>query len=565
MSEINRLEMARVRLINLKRSRQSLLELATNKVSSNIRFFVQPTERKRLERLVGPLRDRVLRKLMNIKCHNVSGNMLCFLVVMEALPLLLSTHTREFSFDWLMSLCSQTFWPHYRQEVLRLIVNLAPKIRTLTMNSYSSILMPVLKPIKRNLLTPITKMKNLQKLELSTHSISFESVLRLCKSLRFLQSLSVTELIFEEPQQFNIEAIKKQLSRLRVFKFAIIESQRKYWYTLRRICTENLPNLLILVGDVRISQYYGGYRDMGPECILRGSKTSKLRHLFTSSRQLFATCQSHRLFPDVTHLMILWERNWNHSELEVKSLLQFTKIECLCFYYVPSSEIFERFLKTYGRNLRTLYLMSYNVPTVLTFSAGKLFRFCPKLETLFMTSQTVFAPDQQTIQFFAELKNFAIYCHTEVSVLSFLSAPKLEKLCLNGNLRLIRDAQKVSTLIAEKKIFQQLETLEVICCTCSDLGTPTLTGYETIFEFLKDCIAFLPKLDTVVYNFEYVKMYQLIREIEQEGFGEFPLSPKERMNFAQLKMFGYEDLFPFLCLPGLDKSKYYSWTFFIGK
>ncbi|XP_065336657.1 uncharacterized protein LOC135937434 [Cloeon dipterum] len=502
---------------------------------------------------------------MKITCHNELGNMLCFLVVMEALPLLLSTQTREFSFDWLMSLCSQTFWPHYTQEVLRLIENLAPKIRTLTLNSYTCYSMKVLHPIKRNLLTHITKMKNLQKLELSTHSISFENVLRLCKSLRFLQSFSATELTFEEHQQFNIEAIKKQLSRLKVFKFAIIESQRKFWYTLRRICTENLPNLLILVGDVRISQYFGGYKDMGPECILRCSKTSKLRHLWTSSRQLFATSQSHRLFPDVTHLSLTWEKSWIHSELEVKSLLQFTKIECLCFHYVPSSEIFERFLTIYGRNLRTLYLMSYNVPTVLTFSAAKLFIFCPKLETLFMTSHTVFAPDQQPIQFFAELKNLAIYCHTEVSVLSFLSAPKLEKLYLNGNLRMIKEVQKLSNLIREKKIFQQLQMLEVVSCTCGDLGTTTTSAdYETIFDFFKDCIAFLPKLQTVDYDFEY-NMSQFVSEIEQEGFGELPLSPKQRLSVAQLKMFGQEDLFQFLCLPGLDKSKVYSWTSFSGK
>ncbi|XP_065334377.1 uncharacterized protein LOC135935755 [Cloeon dipterum] len=301
-------------------------------------------------------------------------------------------------------------------------------------------------------------------------------------------------------QPLDLPEIKRSLRNLSVFEI-IPCGPRWIKMQLLRYCIENLPNLEIVGGDItRMDQY-----DMlHSGCDLKFSQTSKLRHMsvILNHREIpFTDGDLHLKFPNITHLKIKWSEYWTHDEREINAMLRFSQVEFLILDSVPSAKVLKQFLTAYGKNLLTLHLEN-NVGILQTY--GSILHSCLKLERL-QLSRLELNRNLELLPISAELRVLQVYfpktsCGKLLSSI-LPSAPKLEEVDLWGELN-VEDLATASRLIAERKILQNLKRLTIRFNLGNHYSSKEdKNSYcEAVNELVKNCIAFLPKLEDVGYN-----------------------------------------------------------------
>ncbi|CAB3365594.1 Hypothetical predicted protein [Cloeon dipterum] len=256
----------------------------------------------------------------------------------------------------------------------------------------------------------------------------------------------------------GISDFKQCFKRLKVLQFGW--QPLRAWMSVslfRRTCIQHLPKLQFV-------DYFGSrISDCPHESMLDielPSEASSLRHLHTTPTPLSLV----EAYPHLTHLTVQWFQGRQYQMSEFDSLLHFTKIEALILDDIPSAEILDLFLDTYGKDLRELKIFSLE----LRLKFKKIFESCPKLEKLTVKG-AVMTDDFESIQFYDKLREFeylpmnGTIGNGTLTLSNILAAPLLESVdiflnMLHHNVDMT-DLERVSSLIRNKSILSRVKTL----------------------------------------------------------------------------------------------------------
>ncbi|CAB3365040.1 Hypothetical predicted protein [Cloeon dipterum] len=212
--------------------------------------------------------------------------------------------------------------------------------------------------MSEEMLSAIAKMSKLKILKVRHFSISFSSLMKLCRNLPSLKTLFFK--IKAEPnfKIYDMKDFQKSFGHLEKFQFSL-DSIGSGWevnmlLTLTLNCILYLPNLRLL-GDP------GYFVDMLPTCLCYESlaifKQSKLGHLaIYMDRNIKEKALSK--FPEVGYMHIYWANNQKNKQYQVPGLLEFKNLTMLLMSDLgPKYSVYiNRFLQVYGKHLTRLML-----------------------------------------------------------------------------------------------------------------------------------------------------------------------------------------------------------------
>ncbi|CAB3386931.1 Hypothetical predicted protein [Cloeon dipterum] len=508
LSTEDALQLTKKRLQNLRRRRLGLQQLAVREISKQLTFYLtHPDELEKLKSLPGALRDKILQVLMKRKCFDKQGEKMEFENLKEFFPLLLSPRTRYIELNGILTFCPGWYTDKESKNVIKSCVELlkqiearAPNVETLVINRNNPFdtdnqgIDATLgnAEFNQDMVKSLLKMQNLNRLNVNVYFIQLTDVLKICKNLSRLEYINVGMIMHDD---YDKPAIEEVLTSFRNLKELIFEIFRGDHDWLGCICTQNLPNIELVQYDPnKISEWIHLHINSGRYHGLDFPGASNLRHIFMNGRRDSSEVKEAMptLFPKVTCLMV---KNISCPSLEEHVMPNFNNIRQLQLLDSCGSENFEKYLTTYGQKLQSLYLG--NGLEDSTIDLESIFKFCPKLEKLSLVNVCLKTPPSKSkLELFAELMElewvfyFNHSCFAPIDqqmmVLSnILSAPKLEKVKLEGRFLNEKDLLILNSLIQEKRILKNLHTLRVYF---------NYQISEAFANVLKSACAFLPKL-----------------------------------------------------------------------
>ncbi|CAB3388620.1 Hypothetical predicted protein [Cloeon dipterum] len=489
-----RLQLTKIRLQNLRRP-QTLFETAVEVFVRIVESAVHEEDEAKKETVYLPdhALQMILDRLMSKKSMNGEENYDKFEIRLSYFINLINPFTREIDLSNFMTFCPDLLKAQQISRVLHMIATFATKITSLTFKK-KDIWFPSSFFLSQNAIEGICRMTTLQKLEINECSIQFSTLKHVCESLPNLNHVDVNMANNgeEEYYSFSDADFQRSFSRLKVFIF------RKNYCRFTQRCIRLLPSLEIVSNSANDLLSLGGYL-LPPEPPLA---PSALRHLCVD----VAKIQPGQLtwFPNVTHLKIQFEENQSRStpsHATLEDLLRFKKIKSLFLLSCPAADILDRFLKQYGGHLHSLCVHS-SVRRCLNYSFRNIFKACPNLETLMVLLGVQMADAK--LDFFAKLKHlqwFDGYDYYEtrqaaqmqprsVRLSNILSAPLLQNFEMVDFRNNLEELKLVSSLIAEKKILNNLSTFRYISRRDSSHDAFSVA----LSELTKNASAFLPKL-----------------------------------------------------------------------
>ncbi|CAB3365041.1 Hypothetical predicted protein [Cloeon dipterum] len=304
-----------------------------------------------------------------------------------------------------------------------------------------------LRVMSEEMISAIAKMSKLKILMVRHFSISFSSLMKLCRNLPSLKTLYFK--IEAEPnfKIYDMKDFQKSFGHLEIFQFSSVSNEsgwgEKFRKSLTLKCIRYLPNLRIL-GD---PEYFV---DMLHTCLayqsLAYSKESKLTRLeIRVDRNIRKNALTK--FPNVIHLRIKWVEDEEPSLIEYKflGLLEFRQLTQLVMsdLGINYSLYLNQFLMVYGERMEILILefSSHQINFVLLFNMICCRSF-HNLQLLTMTNLDVrpYAAHpkidpisceslkQLELHFISEQSSNPTYVHLSI----ILSVPNLEKVRLFG-------------------------------------------------------------------------------------------------------------------------------------
>ncbi|XP_065346052.1 uncharacterized protein LOC135943449 [Cloeon dipterum] len=482
-------ELTKVRLGALK-MKHSLEELAVRYVAENIHLYC---EQNQLEILPIQVREKILQRVLQFGCSgSIDSNPEKFQKLLKALPQLLSSRTRKVDLDGFFS-----FRPENSAliQVFGWIARLAPNVEELSLSSVGASIRGV-----QSLLQSLSQMKKLRKMLLKVFNFRFSDLSMLCGDLPNLQVASVGALWHLEDDLGDGSEHLRNLQNLRVL-------EDNQW------CLHHLALLAIAAPHLDyIATWYWDFLPLPsdeketPPFLKRRFLTLEARGIPEEGLELALK------YPNITHLVI------DRAYFDVHSfepVLHFKKVEALTFDGVLSWDIVERLLAAFGRQLRSLSILSVNPRIGLTFERISL--LCPKLEKLLLRNVIVL---DNTKDVFPELTEL-IWINREVilSAAGILCAPKLKKVEMKGVFSL-SDLENITKLIKKGDALQELRSLSL---DLEHTYNPefNLVHFNAAAHMVKTASALLPKL----VNFHFALEIKFIR-YELDGEESVPIVEK---------------------------------------
>ncbi|CAB3375023.1 Hypothetical predicted protein [Cloeon dipterum] len=311
------------------------------------------------------------------------------------------------------------------------------------------------------MLESLKKMQSLKTLHIDLYWFKQNELLDMCKNLPNLHNLNVLSHT-SGPDPLAPEVFTSSFCNVKQI------TVNDFWW-IADLCNKNLPDVEIVplfetqffiwinvLNDIFNEEYFIELRQPCQRHVYVDLATNKIRPM--KLRDFPA------LFPNVSCLSagLLGEPNEEKSPL-----LQFDNIRELNLAVDHEDEdlIFrERYLSTYGENLQTLNLSSLR-GFGFKMDLAIISKYCPKLEKLSLNYCYLINPTLP-IENFIELKEFEWklpdagtgYMEDAMILSNVLSAPKLEKVVLEGAHFENTDLMRLNSLIQEKKILSQLHT-----------------------------------------------------------------------------------------------------------
>ncbi|CAB3378323.1 Hypothetical predicted protein [Cloeon dipterum] len=359
----------------------------------------------------------------------------------------------------MMTFCPRSMWKEQLTTVLETVATMVPNLEALIIHlPYYSSLQAVLVRVDEKMLSFIGSLEKLKMIRVSSMTIDFVDLKKICKKLQSLIYVDVEFVYYGDLDFGGLEDFRNSFSRLKIFIFDLKNRfhNNAYREEFVKICIGNLPMLQVLQGFILGR---GGGSTLGPfpMDVELPSETSSLRHLCINP----IARPVHLLFPCVTHLQVHWRSQKSYTEEEINSLLKFSKVECLSLRSCPSEEDLSKFLSAYGKNLHTLSI-SDPLEQIVKLKFGPISDSCPQLERLYICDVEI-VDDDDPFECFSELKYLQWYpsrtSSKRVYLSKILKAPKLETLITSGvQYYDVDDLKKVEKLIAAKQILQELKS-----------------------------------------------------------------------------------------------------------
>ncbi|CAB3384238.1 Hypothetical predicted protein [Cloeon dipterum] len=512
MDDVTKLLVAQRRLLNLSRNK-SLLELSTQKIVKNVKWFLEDNHQEKLTKLPSLLRKKLLDKVTGQRFIDINEELKDLNSRIEALELLLCPQIKEIKLQGLMAVDPDTF-----DKVLEIITTRAPNLIALT----------IIAPSRRNYkrfpkthefpvsMMEIGKLGKLRKLVLKSSTVEYNQMKEMCRNeLKNLRYLDVC-LNFDSDTNFeDVEDFKESFSNLQYFLFDSFSRDvgvcpKIHGKMLWKMCFKHLPNLIAVekfVQDkLQLDLEERGISEIPLE-------VSSLRHLSV----IPGTVELQNAFPNITHLKIWFDDD--ESDMQIEPLLKFKNIKCLILEDVMSLETVNKFIRRYGHKLEKLFLTATETNDIrLKFKS--LFNSCPRLETLALTNVDM-VDDREPLHFFSKLKNLywsPSSCGKSICLSNIIRAPDLRMLKFKYNSFDVDDLAKVSDLIAEKTILRKLISLSAIDFDIVELKNPMedqsfVVSFNAFSEMIKNASAFLPCFIDIALRTEFIiKDFNLIMQ-----------------------------------------------------
>ncbi|CAB3387204.1 Hypothetical predicted protein [Cloeon dipterum] len=405
---------------------------------------------------------------------------------------LITPLTKEIKLSNFMTFCPNKFKLYQETRVVELLASRASELKSLAFGDSECD-----KFLRRKTIRQISCLSSLQRLQIFGYKIQFTFLRQLCRSVPSLVNVAVDVVsdVTKRSNQFQCSDsdFERSFSRLKVFLFRTFERENGTFSitdsgVLTQRCIRQLPTLEIVEMKAD-TKSFGGF-ELPTEPPLA---PSQLRHLCVDLRKIKP--EKLAWFPNVTHLRICFKgrRFESISHDKLSALLQFTKIESLVLTDCPNAEILDLLLNKYGQGMHTLCICN-GLCTELQYEFRKIFKTCPKLETLALRRLRMVDP--APLDFFAELKNFQWMGRNDsskyVRIPNILSAPKLENISMSDFIMNQKDTNLVSTLISQKRILRQLKTFKYV----PFIGIHSCY-FEAMSDLTKNASAFLPNLKCV--------------------------------------------------------------------
>ncbi|CAB3377828.1 Hypothetical predicted protein [Cloeon dipterum] len=374
---------------------KKLKQIVAEKVAKDFSLYLDEQASGKLCNDVKEIMCQILlQQTFPMLSNDIAVNSREFAKHVKILQLLLSDRTEEIELSSLLSIDPIEMRTEKHGELMKLIADHAPKIKSLTINEKRRLCPD---NIDDAALEAICRLHSLQKLEIKTRSILFTDLTKICKSLRNL----------------------------------------KYVNALTRLCHRQLRKLQI-VGNPDIPLTYKS----------RCSETPELRTLTVKPSKV----QKHMQYTNITALKILWQEN----SKKISSLPKFPFLKTLLLIHFPRNDLVGQCLAEYGPQLIELQIKTTHHSLIPSLNINS-FSSCLKLESLIMSNVELVAYSSVTTSF-PQLKNFSWslekWVDTKLSCLAYiLSSPKLESFSCywNDNIDL-NHLTEVTTLIDEQKI-----------------------------------------------------------------------------------------------------------------
>ncbi|XP_065336663.1 uncharacterized protein LOC135937441 [Cloeon dipterum] len=432
----------------------------------------------KLENLPLTIRKEVLDQLMGMRHKGDVDHHFQKRIdrVIEAYAQLISPDTKKIDLSGLISWCSQENVSKNITKALEVISAKAVCLEHLDLSfpEYTTFDRIQNSFLDDNSIRAILGMENLKIIRFSL--VEYIPLKRICKNLQKLQYVECEFLQFSgvEDIEADIEDLKLSFSRLRVFLYG------GFKHSFAQLLIQHLPNLYMVRDFDDILHFNSTFEELPIP-----AETSELRVMYTAPTTIDLPAK----FPNVTHL------NANCVEVEPEnqhdSILRFTRIESLALNIQPFPSTLNSFLDAYGANLHTLMIRSGRTSS-LKFSFQRIFDACPNLQKLTLTCVKI-SDDRQPLKSFAQLRELdwtPDSINDEFVVTNILAAPNLQKFSLSCNHSEMsaRNLQKLTSLVAEKKILSKLTSLSLNFCDCIEQEVVVDINYEFL-RALRDLVA----------------------------------------------------------------------------
>ncbi|CAB3372074.1 Hypothetical predicted protein [Cloeon dipterum] len=402
--------------LEVKSGRPEVKELAIKNLAVNLSYFINKPGIKQQLAILGPdLRQEILDELSKLSCsaERNTGDSKMMDLLINILPHLLSSETKEFQTKWILTFCSPEQRNPYRNFILNIVADCAPNLCFLIVEGE---MFP--EEIKMPTVDAITRMKCLTRLSAECLRVK----------IKFDNIITAT---------VNKKELRENLRCLKDFRFSILPSLQ-IWdasssamlpiyssLLFGKICAETLPNLEVMK---LISKNSDKNLFLFEETQFEFQ--SSLRHLAVCLYDRYANNQLEQfwMLPEVTNLTVNFTNFTTNSLEESSPMFQLTKVTDLRLEGIDSEEILLCFLRKFGGNLRTLYVeVSSILVDELRLSFAQISKLCPKLEKLELKGHIDMIDSSEHFLPFENLQELQWEVSKENAIASILQSPNLKK------------------------------------------------------------------------------------------------------------------------------------------
>ncbi|CAB3375051.1 Hypothetical predicted protein [Cloeon dipterum] len=321
--------------------------------------------------------------------------------------------------------------------------------------------------LEESILTEITKMKNLNSLQLVQYHVSPTDLVELGRNLPELKQLRF-EIDSNIPSQTDVVELvrqfKNKFNKLEVINLVVNGHEMKpeeesssvsIWENISFLCLQNIR----LVNFVRY--FSDASKGTMVEELISQSPMKKLDAI---KLEKFAS-ENLKNLPFIHFLMVNWHERNNtipEPELDLRKLINLKELKnlsCLIFQYLINPACLKFFLENVGKNIQALRLEHYHIK-IMNVDLNLIQENCPKLAQLAIWTGV---EDSKSLANFTSLRSLTIafryYENKKVLLSNILAAPNLEAVRLSDFRVTSQELKATISLVQSKAILTKVETL----------------------------------------------------------------------------------------------------------